>query len=477
MAISVGDAVVKLGLDKTQFTDGMRKVGDETDAAMAKVKTSMRIGGAAILAVGVAGLKLVSDARKMNAELGQIAITTGSTTKDMRGLALELSNVTFRLGSVISTLDLLSRAGITNKEEMKAVANAFDALADATGSSAEAVAEILIPAYRAFGEQLPQNSADLDKFTWLTKHTLVDLSDFGNMLTYLAPEMDNLGISMEDAIAILAILDQRGISGAAATRELRQAVTEAANEGTSLNEVLGISSDLLTEYNTKLSTEAVGATKAYADAANEQYGLMDKLKSGWEDLTFVMGSALTPLEPLFGFMSALGPAILALSLPNAIPNLITNIGLLAKGFVGLVAAAGRAIAAFIVQAAAAIWAALGPWGIAGIIAAGAGVAALIASIKRAQAAGKEAALAEGGIVRRPTRVLIGEAGPEAVIPLSQAGLVSGTRELHIHVGNFMGDAISMRQFVRKIDQVLKEESRRSSFGQVNQGWYYGRSSL
>jgi hypothetical protein len=72
MAISVGDCVVKLGLDKTQFNDGMRKVGDEVDTSMGRVKKSTAIAGAAILAVGVAGLKLVADARKMNAELGQV---------------------------------------------------------------------------------------------------------------------------------------------------------------------------------------------------------------------------------------------------------------------------------------------------------------------------------------------------------------------------------------------------------------------
>ena len=129
-------------------------------------------------------------------------------------------------------------------------------------------------------------------------------------------------------------------------------------------------------------------------------------------------------------------------------------------------------------AASKIWAWASAIPVAGIAIAIAGVAALIASIAivRSRAAAAVEGLAEGGIVTRPTRALIGEAGPEAVIPLSQAGL-TGTRELHIHVGNFMGDEMSMRQFVRKVDQMLKEEGRRNSFGQVGQGYFYGRSSL
>ncbi len=53
----------------------------------------------------------------------------------------------------------------------------------------------------------------------------------------------------------------------------------------------------------------------------------------------------------------------------------------------------------------------------GLFAAGAKLAASGAAIK-----GLSLALAEGGIVTRPTMALVGEAGPEAVIPLDRAGI-------------------------------------------------------
>jgi hypothetical protein len=43
------------------------------------------------------------------------------------------------------------------------------------------------------------------------------------------------------------------------------------------------------------------------------------------------------------------------------------------------------------------------------------------------------ALAEGGIVTGPTLALIGEAGPEAVIPLDRAGGLGGGNTIHVHV--------------------------------------------
>jgi hypothetical protein len=52
------------------------------------------------------------------------------------------------------------------------------------------------------------------------------------------------------------------------------------------------------------------------------------------------------------------------------------------------------------------------------------------------------AVAEGGIVTGPTRALIGEAGPEAVIPLSQGGF---------------GDIVAELRHLRHDNQQLREE--------------------
>ena len=318
---------------------------------------------------------------------------------------------------------------------------------------------------------------DTDKLTWLVKNTLIDMSDFASVMEYVAMYGSELNVTLDDMIAIMFELNKRNVTGASATRLFRTAVSQAAREGISLNEALNISRDTMDGWIAKISVDAVGATEDFSEAANEQFGIMDKLKTAWDDLTLSVGSFLTPLEPVFSLMTMLGPLMLAMSI-TTIPELIKNIKTSVLWFGHLAVAAGKAVAALVVKAAAAIWASHGILGVVGIALATAGVIALVASIRKARAEATAAAteLAECGIVRRPTRALIGEAGPEAVIPLSQAGL-SGTREVHIHVGNFMGDEMSMRQFVRKIDQVLKEEGRRNSFGQVGQGYFYGRSSL
>jgi len=69
-----------------------------------------------------------------------------------------------------------------------------------------------------------------------------------------------------------------------------------------------------------------------------------------------------------------------------------------------------------------------------------------------------AAFEHGGIVTKPTVALIGEAGPEAVVPLNQAGdrgFGFSTGDLHFHFeGPIMGDRQQAKEFALMIDKEL-----------------------
>jgi len=276
------------------------------------MKNQMKIAGAATTAFGVAGLKMVSSARELNAQLGQTALTMGVSTDEMRDMALATTDVTFPLKSVTATFDLLSRAGIKSTETMKATAKAFDVLADATGSSAEVMAGILIPAFKNLGVELPKSSADLDKFTWLTKNTTVNLSEFGSVMSYVAQYGDKLNVSLDDMVAIMAVLESKGKAGATATKIFRTAVTQAASGTVDFNTALGVTQNEIDGFKSKMS-DATGITEKYADVANEQYTIMDKVKQKFEEISLAAGSFLTPLEPILAAMTALGPVMLFFS--------------------------------------------------------------------------------------------------------------------------------------------------------------------
>lgn len=75
------------------------------------------------------------------------------------------------------------------------------------------------------------------------------------------------------------------------------------------------------------------------------------------------------------------------------------------------------------------------------------------------------ALAEGGLVRKPTLALVGEAGPEAVVPLTRFGQLQaankGGGEVHIHMHNpILTGYSSAVTAAREMLDVLSQESER-----------------
>ena len=66
----------------------------------------------------------------------------------------------------------------------------------------------------------------------------------------------------------------------------------------------------------------------------------------------------------------------------------------------------------------------------------------------------------GGIVRRPTLALIGERGPEAVVPLSKGAMVTI---------NITGPIYGMADFRRQVVQALKDAALTGGFHGLNLG--------
>lgn len=420
---------------KDAASDELKRIGQNFEVT----KKQIIAAGAAMTAIGVGALVMTNKSRDLNAQLGMTGVTLGLTTEQMRNLAQSTTDVSFPLDSVAATFEILARAGVRSQTELVATARAFDALADATGSDAETVAGLLIPAYKALGVALPKTANELDKFTWLTKNTTIDLSDFASVMQYVAREGENLDVTMDDMIAIMAVLESRGISGSAATMKFRMAVSQAVSENKSLNEVLGISQGELDTYGAKISS-TTGLTQQYATVAEEQYGILDRLKQKWNELTLSLGSFLEPLEPIFALMTAMGPLIMLLSGPLS----GLAMGFISAGKAALIAAAGMLKAAF-----AAIWAWAGPIPFVGPAIAIAAAAALVGSVAFVGSKIMEmVGLAEGGIVTRPTIAMIGERGPEAVIPLGRG---MGNITLNITV---QGSVISERDLAQSIRREL-----------------------
>jgi len=80
-------------------------------------------------------------------------------------------------------------------------------------------------------------------------------------------------------------------------------------------------------------------------------------------------------------------------------------------------------------------------------------------------------LAKGGIVNSPTLAMIGEAGPEAVVPLSgnNAGM-GGTYNITVNAGGIT-DRTDKRALAREIGNMIQQEVSRNTGGTTMRGRY------
>ena len=302
----------EVGREARETASKNEQATKDMEAGWKKIAGPIRAVGIAMTAVGVAGLKLSADARKLNADLGQTAISLGVSTEEMRNLALATTNVTFGLSSVVETFDLLARAGIRDISTLRDTANAFDTLGDAVGSTAEIVTNQMVMAMKTYGLTAEEISMQTDKITYLVRNTALSMDNFASIVGYITPGLIEMGLTMEDTIALLGIMESKGVSGSVATREFRSAISAAETSQIPLNEALGVTSEEMDDYKSKLD-DATGLTQIFADEANKQYGIMDRLRQEWSELTLRLGSFLQPLEPILAAMTALGPALIFLS--------------------------------------------------------------------------------------------------------------------------------------------------------------------
>jgi len=198
----------------------------------------------------------------------------------------------------------------------------------------------------------------------------------------------------------------------------------------------------------------------------------------WADAIVKVGLVLT------GLTMVGGPLLLLIGF---IPQIIAGFKVLVAFMnTTLIPAIIRVMSAFI-----AMLASMGPAGWAMIAGGVAAAAAGIYSLRRIMDENaKDAALLarseelgltptpaqKGGIFKKPTLALLGEAGPEAVIPLGRGASGITHFEQHLHIGNFMGDEASMRALVRKQKELMAQEMRRTSFAGINRLEYFPGSS-
>jgi len=367
------DVTIKLKA-RDEASRTMKEVGDSSTGMGMSVQKAGMMAAAAFAAVGAGALALIDKSLEMNAQLEVTGYLVGQTGEELRELALDLSNVTFELDSVVNSLRYLSRTQLVSNEMLGETATAWDTMGDSAGMAGEKVMQLLIPAFIMFDKSIEKPMDTFDMFTNIINTSTTELANLGRVISSSGQYINELGLSFEDLFIAIKGLAEGGEMGRGIMSKLSTAMSEATTGTKSFWEILGFTREEMAHYLDEMD-EWKGSTQDIADLMNTQYSLFDRAKQQLEDYGFMAGSAFQSLEWLFGALTALAPIILIFAVNTKLATLaVTGLGAavrFAMGPFGLLLLAlgalyiaGRLIVAHwdkLVEAAKAVWNAI--WGV------------------------------------------------------------------------------------------------------------------
>ncbi len=316
----------KLSLDSSDYVDSMEEAEDSTqsmgDTAEGTSESLLEIDmagiavGASMTGLGYATDQALNSTRDMRETLHRTAITLGTTQDEVTNLATELSNATFPVEEAVYTLESLAQQGIESEESLRELALTSDRIGDATGSSADDVANELIPAIRGLGYETEDLTELQDYLVMAINTTTMDMTDFSQTLQRSRDDLSQYNLGMEETSGMLALFqDQTGLSGRYLRQEFGQAVREADGDVDELYNSLGLTKEEVKAWQENVE-EADGVAEKYSDSVKENTTWMDELRSSFEDFKLELFDTLGPLRSFVPIMQGLGPTLMAISTIN-----------------------------------------------------------------------------------------------------------------------------------------------------------------
>jgi TP901 family phage tail tape measure protein len=256
-----GGVFVEIGADARQFFSALQRVNRQ----IASAGRAMQSFGAKMAAVGTAlAAPLALAARQFATFDDAIRATaavsgaTGAALQSMNDRARELGATTsFTAVQVANLMTELGRAGF-KPDEINAMTGSVLNLARATGTEASRAAGIMSATLRQFGLDAGDAARSADVLTKAANATFNTVEGLGESLKYAGPVAKELGMSLEDTVAILGVLGNVGIQGSSAGMALKRLSVISAASGDQLQELFGIS-----------NTDAAGNLKPLVDVLEE----------------------------------------------------------------------------------------------------------------------------------------------------------------------------------------------------------------
>jgi TP901 family phage tail tape measure protein len=241
--IRAGRAFVEIGaVDKfsavlAQAEAKMRSFSAGAAAAAAQVAAP----GLALAAPYAAATAIFANFDDQMRQVGAVAGASAPQLAAMSHTAEELGRTTsYTAAEVASLMAELGRGGF-NPEQINVMTASVLSLARATGTDAARSAEIVTETINQFGLAAADGARVADVLALAANRTNTSVDGLGESLKYAGPVAADLGMTLEDTVAILGSLGNAGIKGSDAGTSLRRLGVIAAATGEDLQSIFGVS--------------------------------------------------------------------------------------------------------------------------------------------------------------------------------------------------------------------------------------------
>lgn len=248
-------------------------------------KTTMMIAGV----MGFVGTfkrfisELYSPFQDLEYRMAMVKAISGATDEEFEMLnatARGLGATTEYTATEVAGLELAyARMGFV-PEQIRDMAAATLDLATATGENLEKTADTVATTLRGFQLAANQSQRVADVMAKSFNSSSLRLDYFTESMKYVAPIANAANISLEETVAMLGVLADRGIRGSAAGTALRRIFSEISKSGGDVNQRLAELSQkglTLSGAMDEVGKYAMTALKVLTDAKGDVDGLTDSL--------------------------------------------------------------------------------------------------------------------------------------------------------------------------------------------------------
>ena len=292
--VSAGRAFVSLFVKRDAFTRGLQAARADVNkfgSDMIRMGAQVVAATAAIAAPVAFATKTFADFDDAMRAVGAVSQATAAELKSMTDVAKMLGATTsFTAVQVAQLMTELGRAGF-KPDQINAMTGAVMDMARATGTDATLASGIMAASIRQFSLGAEDATRVADVLTKAANATFNSVESLGEALKYAGPVAAELGLSLEDTVAILGTLGNVGIQGSEAGTALRRLGVISAATGEKLKAIFNIN-----------NIDATGELKPLVQ-------IMDEIGKSIENLP--TAEKVTKMNEAFGLLGITSASVLA----------------------------------------------------------------------------------------------------------------------------------------------------------------------